>query len=229
MEKHDIVYILKNGIATDEIIYSLRSVEKNFPHNKVWIYGGKPEGVEPDHYVHVEQHGASRYAKVTNTIYEICRNDEITENFWLFNDDFFVMKKCTKLEPVASGTIKARLARIRELYGFNSNYARRLNRTAIALQSRGLNTLCYAVHMPMLINRKKALEVAKMFPNMPMFRCLYGNYAAEDTMIQPDVKVYSRDEEPKGTAFLSTSDEAFEGKAGDYVRGKFKKPSRWEI
>lgn len=228
MEKHDIVYILKNDIDTDEIRYSLRSVEKNFPHNKVWIYGGKPEGIEPDHYVPVEQEGTNRYAKATGTIYEACRNDEITESFWLFNDDFFVMKKCSELKPTASGTIRARVQEVMMVHGFYSSYAKRLKRTAKALKLKGYPTLSYAVHLPMLINRKKALEVEKEFPDMPMFRSLYGNYVGEETVIQPDVKVYGADEEPMDTVFLSTSDEAFAGAVGDYVRGKFKKPSKWE-
>ena len=37
--KSDIVYILKNGEISDEIIYSIRSVCKNFPYRKIWIYG----------------------------------------------------------------------------------------------------------------------------------------------------------------------------------------------
>ena len=68
MDKHDIVYILRNDIDSDEIRYSLRSVEKYFPHGKVWFYGGKPAGIEPDEYVKVIQQGASKYAKVTNTL-----------------------------------------------------------------------------------------------------------------------------------------------------------------
>ena len=46
---HDIVYILRNNIDTDEIKYSMRSVVKNFPFNSIWIYGGKPKGIEPEY------------------------------------------------------------------------------------------------------------------------------------------------------------------------------------
>ena len=54
MEMSDIVYLLREG-ENDELRYSLRSVERNFPHDRVIFYGGKPDGIEPDEYIHIEQ------------------------------------------------------------------------------------------------------------------------------------------------------------------------------
>ena len=66
-ERMDIVYVLKNGIHGDELKYSLRSL-KNFTHDKVWFYGGKPEGLVPDVMVEYSQHGRSKWEKVRNML-----------------------------------------------------------------------------------------------------------------------------------------------------------------
>lgn len=229
MDKYDIVYILKNDIDTDEIKYSLRSVEKNFPCRKVWIYGGKPKGIEPDEYVEVIQKGATRYSKVTNTIKQICQNDDITDKFWLFNDDFFVTKPVSGFLQVADGSIARRVQKITNINGVKSRYAEALERTASALHDKGCDMLCYAVHLPMLVDRAKALEAMEMFPGEPMFRCIYGNYVAEPTVITPDVKVFGCDEPIDDWFFLSTDDRAWDAAAGEYIRDMFKSPSRWEV
>lgn len=228
MDKHDIVYILRNDIDSDEIRYSLRSVEKYFPHGKVWFYGGKPAGIEPDEYVKVIQQGASRYAKVTNTIRQICMNDDITEDFWLFNDDFFVMQQITDLKPMISGTISERVQRIVDKFGFKSKYAKMLEHTGDVLHAKGYDTLDYALHVPMLINRRKALEALQTFPGEPMFRCIYGNYAGAEAEIMSDVKVFENEEPLKDTPFMSTDNKAWGAKAGEYLRGRYPDPSRWE-
>ena len=229
MDKHDIVYILKNGIDSDEIRYSLRSVEKNFPHGKVWFYGGKPAGIEPDEYVKLIQEGASRYAKVTNTIRQICINDDITEDFWLFNDDFFVMQQIKDLKPMISGTISERVQRIVDRIGVKSKYAKMLEHTGDVLRAKGYDTLDYALHVPMLINRRKALEAIQTFPGEPMFRCLYGNYIGAEADLISDVKVFENEDPIKGTPFMSTDNRAWGDKAGGYIRSRYPYPSRWEM
>lgn len=228
MKEYDVVYILKNGIDSDEIRYSLRSIEQNFPHRKVWIYGGKPEGIEPDRYVEVIQKGRTRYSKVTNTIKQICQNEEITDRFWLFNDDFFVTKKVEDMLPVADGSIAQRVRVIEAKTGIKSSYALALEHTAEILARKGYDTLCYAVHLPMLIDRKAALEALAEFPGEPMFRCIYGNYVAEASLITADVKVFGDEAPEDDWLFLSTDDTAWSSKAGEYIRAMFRRPSRWE-
>ena len=75
---------------------------------------------------------------------------------------------------------------------------------------------------------KKALEVLDLFPADPMFRCLYGNYVAEETVIMPDCKVFKNEDPLYDTIFLSTDDMAFNDKAGKYIKSIFTEPSRWE-
>ena len=58
--KHDIVYLLRNDIAGEELRYSIRSVVQNFPYRKIVFVGGKPEGIEPDIYIPDIQEGKTK-------------------------------------------------------------------------------------------------------------------------------------------------------------------------
>ena len=228
---NDIVYIIKNGTSTDEIKYSIRSVVENFPYNSIWIYGGKPKGIRPDHYVEYVQHGETRYAKVTNTIREICKNEEITPDFWLFNDDFFILQKVDDFPTLHQGTLYERVEKIRARRGAYSGYSLKLKATADVLRRNGYEQIDYALHCPILINRAKALETIKKFSDYPMFRSLYGNHHSIGGVRVDDYKIQNTDGVPtEGALFVSTSDRAYRvGKAGEYVRRKFSKPSKYEV
>ena len=227
---HDIVYILSNGIKTDEVLYSVRSVVKNFPYHEIWFYGGKPDGIEPDHYVAVNQTGTSKWDKVNNTLLEICQNDQITKDFWLFNDDFFIAKKIDDLPPMVMGTLAWRIQKIFDKRRLHTGYSKKLRETQAVLKDHNLDRLDYAVHCPMLINRAKGLETLKKFKGFPMFRSLYGNHHRIGGQITDDFKVFGIDDMPdKDQAIISTTDIAWRsGKVGEYIREMFKEPCKYE-
>ena len=125
----DIVYILKKDIQSDELRYSLRSL-KNFPHDKVWFFGGIPEDLKPDRAVYVEQRGTTTWAKVRNTIELVCRTREVSDDFWLFNDDFFVMKPVDEWTPKYDRTLYRRVEQIKSRHnGAGSLYTAQLEIT----------------------------------------------------------------------------------------------------
>ena len=156
---HDIVYILRDG-KNEELRYSLRSVEKNYPHERVVFYGGRPDGIEPDLFVPYTQPGDTKWEKVRNTIEMICKNDQLTEDFILFNDDFFIMKPVETPTNYYDGTLEERIKTIEgAIFGRHSEYSDRLRHLAETLRRAGIpNPLNYAHHTPMIINRKKMLE-----------------------------------------------------------------------
>ena len=229
--KHDIVYILKNDVKPEELRYSLRSVCKNFPYRKIWFYGGKPEGIEPDEMVEVVQTGSNKWQRVNSTLRLICRNDKITEDFWLFNDDFFIMQQVNDFDPMYAGTLEERVERIRARHGGRTTaYARQLRDTARILANNGCDTYDYALHVPMLINREKALLTLMKFDNCPMFRSLYGNHHRIGGTRIKDVKIQDQDKVPEGNAvLLSSNDKSFsEGKIGKYIRNQFPVKCKYE-
>lgn len=231
MKKYDIVYILKNEYSSDEIVYSVRSACQNFPFRSIWFYGGSPKGIRPDYQVDLIQVGENKWQKVNNTLRAICSNPMITESFWLFNDDFFIMKRIGKLEPMVGGSLFARIQQITaERNGADSLYSKQLRDTAKILKAKGYDRLNYALHVPMLINREKGLETLDEFKGCPMFRSLYGNHHRIGGVISDDVKIVSVTQKPTGKEkLLSTCDRSFAaGLAGEYIRDAFPDKCKYE-
>jgi len=230
MKKYDIVYFYKYT-KTQELKYSLRSVEKNMPHNEVWIYGDMPDGIKPDHMIEVLQSGFTVWQRTTNMLKDICLNPDISENFWLFNDDFFILKPMTSEKPVYAGTLEERVAEIEQRHKSKSAYSRQLERVIAALKKDGFKTRNYATHTPLLVNKEKALETIERYPTIPMFRALYGNmHDIKGRNIKRDVKLIGAHDIPKeDQQFVSTNDTSFNKECGKYIRRMFAKPSRFEV
>ena len=230
MNEYDIVYILKEDVEPEELRYSLRSVCKNFPYREVWFYCGKPDGIEPDHYVPFRQKGIMPWEKVTSTIEEICKNKDISEDFWLFNDDFFIMKKVEDIPTYYDRTLLRRIQQIEgRRGGVPSLYSTQLRRTREVLVTEGYRTLNYAVHLPMLINKKKALETIRKYPRIAMFRSLYGNMHQVGGEQHTDVKIFDEKKPKKDADFLSTTEASFKNyPVGEYIREKFPKKCKYE-
>ena len=108
-------------------------------------------------------------------------------------------------------------------------YCMNLEEARLELESLGYESLDYALHVPMLINKQKAIETLNTFKS-PMFRSLYGNYAKVGGIKADDVKIYSAGLPQPGQALLSTSNASFKfGAVGKYIRDRFPEPSRWEV
>lgn len=228
-EKADIVYVISNGYDRPELRYSLRTVCKNFPHNKVWIYGDCPEDIKPDGFVHVDQFGSSRYEKVRNMLKLVCMNTDITQDFWLFNDDFFINKKPDSLEPLCLGSLAVHAQKLERKYGGETKYSSQLKETARYLKTRGLDRLDYEAHTPMLFNREKLLETIDSFPYCPMIRSLYGNLHRIGGDLRDDVKYHAAtDEIDPESVFISGSNAAWDGSLGEYIKGKYKTRCKYE-
>ena len=230
MRKHDVVYILKEGAAANELRYSLRSIERNMVHGKVWFYCGKPEGIIPDEYVPHVQVGGSKWERVRSSLIEICKNDKISKKFWLFNDDFYVMQPMESTEPLYRGLLKDHYLDIEKRHNRRTAYANMLRICEDQLQQAGLTTLDYAVHIPILVDRAKALEALEMFPRCPMFRSLYGNYANIGGAFHKDVKTVDQNKViPEDADFFSTSNKAFRGSVAEQMAKRFPDPCKYEV
>ena len=225
----DVVYVLKSNIDPEELRYSLRSVEKNFPHRYVWFVGSQPEGFKPDKALRHVQTGNCKWALIKSSLWKVIENEEITENFFWFNDDFFVMKKQTgKFTNFVDGTLERRIDELHRDEGMSA-YTRSLYKAEQELMSLNYPTMNYDVHLPILVNKTLA-EHSINKCSSPQFRSIYGNINEIPYVIHPDVKVYDTESVPEEYAYLSTHDRSFkEGKVGKYIRATFDKPSRFEV
>jgi len=230
MPLYDIVYILKEKTDTDELKYSLRSVEANFPHRFVWFVGGQPRDLKPDRAVRHKQQGATKWDMIKSSMLRVIREEELTDRFFLFNDDFFVMKP---FEGVfinyTDRDLGQRIEDFRKENAWLTPYARSLYKAEQELKSLGMTTYNFDVHMPMLFDKDKVGAIQKC--SSPQMRSVYGNIVGCRHKDHKDVKVYSLTEAPPEDAdFLSTNDNTFEhGRVGDHIRFTFRKPSRFEI
>lgn len=231
MKKLDIVYILKEDMTdAEELRYSLRSVEKNFPHRKVWFVCGKPKGITPDGFIPHKQQSDVKWQRIKESMWKVIENDDITEDFFLFNDDFFIMKPFKgKYTNFVDGTLARRIEELREENPWLNHYGRTLFKAEQELMALNCPTMNYDVHLPMLFNKQLAAASINKCSS-PQMRSVYGNINRVPYIIHPDVKVYSLDELPEDPDFLSTNDGTFkDGAVGRYIRECFSDPSRFEV
>lgn len=223
----DIVYFVKDTDTDEELRYSLRSL-KNFPHDKVWFYGGCPKGLKPDHHVYVKQDQPTKWANIFKMFKLACVNDKISKDFWLFNDDFFVMKPVKSGPDYYNGSLYKRVVTLEDTHKGFTPYSQQLRYTLQELESMGCDTLNYALHVPMKINRKKAQELVNIMDG-PMIRCVYGNYFKVGGTEHPDVKIDSLDKRYKDSDYLSTNDKSFtHGVVGQQIREIFNNKCKYE-
>ena len=233
---YDIVYFVKECPNNDELRYSLRSVEENFSYKDVWFYGGCPSSLSPDHFVKVRQNAPTKWENVRNMMLLVCKNEEITGHFWLFNDDFFILKPTKEnMLPKYDGTLSSKIQEVKDkTHGEGSEWSENLERLRKLLLKEGKTEYCYAVHVPMLIDRHKMVEVLEKYPHEPMIRALYGNMCGVGGEQLADPKYSDADDRNIGhdiaqLDMVSTSDDSFRaGYIGRWLRDKFQERSRFE-
>lgn len=225
--KHDIVYFVKDTPVNEELRYSLRSLV-NFPHGKVWFYGGCPKDLKPDVHIKIEQDQPTKWANIFKMFKMACRNKDISDDFWLFNDDFFIMKPTKHPKCYYDGDLYKRVVTLEDAHFGITPYSQQLRYTLQELEGMGCETKNYAVHTPMLINKSKGEELCNIIDG-PMIRCVYGNYFKVEGTNRRDFKIDSINKTWKGGEYLSTNDKSFNhGKVGQQVRNIFKQKCQYE-
>ena len=228
--KRDVVYILKNDVSSDEIKYSIRSVVENFPYRKIVFVGGCPPDLKPDLYIPHEQVGITKWERVRSSLMKVLICDEISDEFFLFNDDFFIIKKQPqKFVNFADGTLEYRINGLKRKVG-SSSYVRQLESVKKFLERKQKDSVNFAVHLPFLVSKNDALALLTEYPKIEMFRSFYGNMLDVPYVQHHDVKIYDLESLPVADDFLSTTDNSFRsGAVGEWIRKRFPDPSKYEV
>ena len=226
---NDVVYILRPDIEGQELVYSLRSVEKNFPHKRVWFVGGQPKNLKPDIALPHKQQGIDKWDRIRSSMWAVVNDERLTDDFYLFNDDFFVMKPVKgKFVNFADRTLTQRYDELAAKHNWPYPYERTLYKAREELKSLGKGEVNFEVHLPMLMN--KQLVISSIYKcSSPQMRSIYGNYNEIEYIQRDDVKVYDLETVPEDADYISTNDETFKGKVGEYIRSCFTEPSRFEV
>lgn len=223
---YDVVYFVKESKTNEELRYSLRTL-KNFPHRKVWFYGGCPEGLKPDKHVYVKQDQENKWLNINKSISKAVNNPDISNNFWLFNDDFFIMKKVTKPCNYYDGDLYRRIVTLEDKFKRLTPYSLQLRKICVDLTSMGCDVRNFCIHVPMLVNKEKAIELLNI-EESHMFRSLYGNYHNIEAKELADYKISNPKLKWKDSVYLSTTEKSFDGEVGKQIRELFPDKCRYE-
>lgn len=232
----DVVYFVSE-FARSDLIYSIRSVVENLEFNRLWIYGGLPTGIKPDRYeCRKNQKGATKWARVRNMYRDVCENNEITDDFILFHDDFFILKHTSEFVPEYLGTLIENAENVEKNYGNKpTEYTILLRETAKTLKNAGYSAKSYELHTPFVFNRKKMIKILNDYPKSHCIRSIYANVYGIGGEKAHDVKIaeveYKELDKIIGEwRSVSTSNESWRvGDIGEWLRNRFVKPSRYEI
>lgn len=223
----DIVYFVKDGVYNEELIYSLRSVCENMPYRRIWIFGGCPVGIVPDVHVRVDQEGNTKWDRVHAMLQLACENKELSDNFILFNDDFFVMQPMDKIETVHRGLLEDHVKTLGK-----GAYANLLNGIDNELKGRGITPYSYELHTPFVYNKKKLLKLLKANPDLRCTRTMYGNIYKIGGTRTSDVKIFSSHPnfDYRYSALLSTDDSVvnINNDAWRWLKKQFPKKCKYE-
>lgn len=224
----DFVYMCRAG-KNEELRYSIRSVIKNAPVDNIWVVGDKPDWYVGD-FIKTKPVG-NAYENVRNNLKHVIDHPNISDDFVLMNDDFFIVRKLNSVSHYHGGLLIKRAERHQELAGPNQ-YSNLLMRTDTFLRKRGIKEpLSYELHVPMQLNKIKLSETIDLPSKI---RSTYGNIHRIGGEEIDDVKIYSHpffqidsSSIDNGTPYLSTEDGAFH-QVRDYLANLFPEPSQYE-
>lgn len=179
----DYVYLCRNG-DNEELRYSIRSVVANGNPDTIWVVGGKPDWY-CGNFIEVPQN-KNKFENQVNSLKTVCLNKDISDNFILMNDDFYILKSTSEYKYY-DGLLINKIDAHSKKYG-NSSYARALKGAMKALAKRNIDKpINYDVHMPMTFNKNNLAQVLDLSLSP---RSVYGNIFIFDGIEMKDVKIY---------------------------------------
>ena len=228
----DYVYICRDG-DNEELRYSIRSVVKYMPPGNIWVVGGKPDWYTGN-YIRVAQH-KSKYYNARVALKTIARSLEISENFVLLNDDFFVVQKVHKIKTYHGGELYKKVQKYKE-FAPRSIYTGMIDRTLDSLKRhhRVLEPLDYELHVPLPMTRGGLMHVLNY--SDILWRSAYGNLFNIGGSQIIDVKIYSKkhkeydsyDYKDRVCSYVSTEDLSFPSIYHSLLKGILSEPSPFE-
>lgn len=230
----DFVYICKDG-ENEELRYSIRSVLHYFPDANIWVVGGKPDWYIGN-YIRIDQMARNKYENAKNNLFALCKHNEISNDFILMNDDFYIVKPIKRIGYYHGGSMYDRIEDYQKHMGMTP-YIKKLKMTYKHLVRMNIREpLDYALHVPMPMQRDKLLYLLTTHRYAHSWRSLYGNYYKVGGEEIRDVKVYDDKGYKPDTydftrliyPFLSSNDDSFEVLRKKILRKMFPRKSNLE-
>lgn len=230
-KKPDIVYPLRPGEWNPELRYSLRSLV-NLTHGRVILVGFIPswvQGIVPlprNQGTDLKWHATTKHL-----LHAVDSIPDLTDPFYLFNDDFYVMERIKGPLPVYNRGDMGNLIDWYRKQHHQGSYYRGMTETYALLKSLGIGKpLAFNLHVPLPIFHtplKRAYEEGKGIEALHL-RTLYGNLAGLTGTCIQDVKVYSTTRDWEQLPFLSSNDDLPHGAISRVLSDRFPGQSKYE-
>jgi hypothetical protein len=228
----DFVYICKDG-NNEELRYSIRSVVKSFPDSNIWVVGGKPTWYAGN-YINIKQ-VLTKYRNAIQNLNAICNSNEISEEFILMNDDFYIVKNINTIETYHGGLLLDKINLYQKINS-NSNYTRKLAATYKKIKSLNIESpLDYELHIPMIMEKKKLKQILQNNDQF-LWRSIYGNVFGVGGEQMEDVKVYTKGPlvlksynlKKDEHIYLSSADTSFDMILSNILKKQFTEKTKYE-
>lgn len=224
---------VRAGEHNPQLVACLRSIEANFPHNRVWLVGHIPHWVSDEvGAIPLPQSGVG-WLNVVLMLGRVAEHHEVTSQFTYFNDDFYVLKKVRTAQVLYDMPLADRARRLKGLS--LGAYARGAEITLDMLRSHGYeNPMNYDLHTPLPMDQQQIGEAVDLVMGYdrnfwPHLRSVYGAIAQLGGKQHQDVKVTSVSGMiPSNATYVSSSVRSFNGQLGRQLRAKFAKKSKFE-
>ena len=206
------------------------------PHDNLWVVGGKPDWYKGNYIFAPSDPSRVRlkFDREKIGLQTIAEAEEISDDFILMNDDFFVMNKIDNFVDWNGGSLSQKLELYKQLAP-RGIYTNCLGLTYDGLLRMGFeNPLDFEMHVPIKMNKEKLNESLKH--STSLWRSVYGNMFIEQSEKHDDVKVYkgstlqkrSYDYTKNASCYISTMDASFETVKTDMLDSMFIEPSLYE-
>lgn len=230
----NVLYVVGTGSKwqNNELRYSLRSLEKFYSPDRVYICGHKPNWVQ--NVTHLEFTDVSNH-KLKNTNEKLKHALSYIDNdFILMNDDFYFLSKIDKLETYFNGTVANSINKHSTRSGY---YFRAIQELKVILDALEIkDPLSYSLHVPFSINVTKAKEVFDIVEPLAktgfLFRSAYGNIHNIGGIPLTDVKYKPSTWRPPASSdkFLSSDDYLINLRSFQfYIKNLFPQECSYEI
>lgn len=163
----DLVYVVRSG-ENEELRHSLRSVERYadglFRH--IWVVGtGLPDWLTGVKIITIDD-GPEKHETMRRKIQAATDHPDVSDNFLLMNDDYFLTRKINAWETYHMGLAREWIAeRLRRRNGQWSTYLRDVNMTVAWLADHGHpDVLVRETHSPTWWDKQALGEMLRLYP-----------------------------------------------------------------
>jgi hypothetical protein len=228
----DVVFMVRQGRAYEELRYALRSIAANLPHGRVWVYGGEPRWLTGAVHVPARQ-GAHTHTNTARIMAAIAGNRALSGEFYWFHDDMYVTAPAETIPRLWRATWADWHATRRERRDPHGPV--KTEATAETLRAFGKPLdYSYELHVPMIVGRDALREMVAAVTawrpevlTLVQKRSLYGNWVGYGGEQADDVK-HRRAWSGQLGALASSSDDALAGQLGAELRDLFPDRCRYE-